>query len=216
MSHGTDIDRLVKDPSLLVDLCREVIDRLDAGENNTEAAAERAAMEAQLREIAKAVEKLEKLGVPVPDALRAEKTRLAAALGVCTEATQALKHLADELEELLRDLKSRLGRDANPSSPKKPRAKRSNSPKTGSDVLRAHIILTLQKLGGCGRVAEVLDEMEKQLKGKLLPGDLEIRQDGKTIAWQNNACWERYQMTQDGILKTGSPRGIWELSEDRS
>ena len=45
-------------------------------------------MEAQLREIARAIDKLDKLGVPVPDALRAEKTRLAAALGVSAEASR--------------------------------------------------------------------------------------------------------------------------------
>lgn len=209
MSHGVDLDRLVKDPSLLMDLCREVIDRLDT-ENDE---AETAPMEAQLREIAKAVEKLEKLGVPVPDALRAEKTRLAAALGVRTEATQAMQHLADDLEELLRDLKSRLGRDVDPSTPKKSRVKRSRSPKTGSDVLREHIIHTLRKFGGRGKVAEVLDEMERELKGKLLPGDLEIRQDGKTLAWRNNAQWERLRMVHDGTLRQDSPNGVWELRE---
>ena len=56
--------------------------------------------------------------------------------------------------------------------------------------------------------------MEQKLTGKLLPGDLEWRETTNEHAWQNNACWERYQMTQDGVLKTGSPRGIWELSED--
>ncbi len=84
----------MKDPSLLVELCREVIERLDAGSEN----GEMTAMEAQLREIARAIDKLDKLGVPVPDALRAEKTRLAAALGVSAEASQTMNHLADELE----------------------------------------------------------------------------------------------------------------------
>ena len=61
-----DIDRFVIDPSLLIELCRDVIDRIDCapGKANT------SEKEAQLREIAKAVEKLEKMGVPVPDTLR--------------------------------------------------------------------------------------------------------------------------------------------------
>lgn len=100
MSHGGEVERYVKDPSLLVELCREVIERLDAGGDNGDTAA----MEAQLREIARAIDKLDKLGVPVPDALRGEKTRLAAALGVSAEATQTLNHLADELDELLKEL----------------------------------------------------------------------------------------------------------------
>ena len=125
MSHGAEVERYVKDPSLLVELCREVIERLDAGADNSETAA----MEAQLREIARAIDKLDKQGVPVPDALRAEKTRLAAALGVSAEATQTLNHLADELEELLNDLKARIGRTPETTPAKKPRAKRSKSPR---------------------------------------------------------------------------------------
>ena len=81
MSDGADIDRFVKDPSLLVELCREVVDQLDAS-SEMSAVAEQ---EAQLRAIAKAVEQLEKSGVTVPDLLRGEKTRLAASLAVHTE-----------------------------------------------------------------------------------------------------------------------------------
>ena len=72
------IDRFIKDPSLLVELCREVIDEVAAGTGDSDVG-ER---ETQLREIAKAIERLEKAGVAVPDVLRGEKTRLAASLAV--------------------------------------------------------------------------------------------------------------------------------------
>lgn len=49
MSGGQDIDRFVKDPSLLVELCREVIDELGASNDDSDVG-ER---EAQLREIVK-------------------------------------------------------------------------------------------------------------------------------------------------------------------
>lgn len=210
MSHGGEVERYVKDPSLLVELCREVVERLDGGSDNGETAA----MEAQLREIARAIDKLDKLGVPVPDALRAEKTRLAAALGVSAEATQTLNHLADELDELLKELKDRIGRTPEAAPSKKPRAKRSKSPKTDKSILRRLIVEALRHLGGSAPKNDVLKYMEEKLHGKLLPGDLEWREATNDHAWQNNACWERYAMAQDGTLKTGSPRGIWELSED--
>lgn len=35
MSDGVEIDRFIKDPSLLVELCREVIDEIDAGTEET-------------------------------------------------------------------------------------------------------------------------------------------------------------------------------------
>lgn len=210
MSHGGEVERYVKDPNLLVELCREVIERLDSGSDNGETAA----MEAQLREIARAIDKLDKQGVPVPDALRAEKTRLAAALGVSAEATQALNHLADELDELLKELKDRIGRTPEAPPAKKPRAKRSKSPKTDKAILRQLIVEALRHLGGSAPKNDVLKYMEEKLHGKLLPGDLEWREATNDYVWQNNACWERYAMTQDGTLKTGSPRGIWELSEE--
>jgi ribosomal protein S20 len=210
MSHGGEVERYVKDPSLLVELCREVIERLDAGSENGETPA----MEAQLREIARAIDKLDKQGVPVPDVLRAEKARLAAALGVSAESAQTLNHLADELEELLKDLNDRIGRTPAAALAKKPRAKRSKSPKTDKTILRQLIVDALRHLGGSAPKNDVLKYMEEKLHGKLLPGDLEWREATNDHAWQNNACWERYVMTRDGTLKAGSPRGIWELSED--
>jgi hypothetical protein len=86
--------------------------------------------------------------------------------------------------------------------------------KTNKHVLRENIIRALKKLGGRAKVADVLQEMGRQLKGKLLPGDLELRKDGKTIAWVNNAQWQRLVMVREGILKHDSPNGIWELAEN--
>jgi len=209
MTHNAEIERYVKDPSLLVALCREVIERLDIGAESNETTA----MEAQLREIAKAIDKLDQQGVPVPEAFRAEKTRLAAALGVSAEATQTLNHLADELEELLKDLKDRIGRTAEAAPAKKARVRRSKSPKTEAATFLQLIVAVLKTNGGRAKVAEVLDGVGEWLKGKLLPGDLDVRQDGKTLAWRNNAQWERLRMCRDGLIRTDSKPGIWELTE---
>ena len=204
-----DIDRFVKDPSLLIDLCRDVIDRIDC----TPDIADTSEKEAQLREIAKAVEKLEKMGVPVPDTLRAEKTRLAADLGAQSQSEQTLRHLADEFTGIVKDLNARFGLGSAGSKPKKPTTKRSRTPKTDKSVLRKNIIKALLTLGGRARVADVVEEVGRQLKGRLLPGDLEWRESTNEYAWQNNAKWERYRMTQDGTLRSDSPRGYWELGE---
>jgi hypothetical protein len=210
MKNDADIDRFARDPSLLIELCREVIARLDKGPDDPKAGEK----EAQLREIAKAVEKLEKMGVAVPDSLRAEKTRLAAALGVKTAASEALNLLAEEIEGILKDLKGRLKCSTRPRAPMNQQGKRSRSLKTDKKVLREIIIKSLRTLGGRGKVTSVIKEMGQLLNGKLLPGDLEWRESTSEYAWQNNAKWERYHMTQDGILRSDSPRGYWELNED--
>ena len=84
MSQDIDIDRFLKSPVLLIKLCREVIERIDGVPDKVKTAVKTT----QLREIVKAVEKLEKAGVSVPNALRAEKTRLAVELDSKAEAKQ--------------------------------------------------------------------------------------------------------------------------------
>lgn len=211
MSHSEEVERYVKKPGLLVELCREVIERLlDAWNSNGETAA----METQLKEIARAIDKLDKQGVQVPEGLRAEKTRLAATLGMSADATQTLNNLVGELEELLKSLKDRLGRTPGTASTKKHLAKQSKSPKTDKTILRQLIIEALRHLGGSAHKNDILKYMEEKLHGNLLPGDMEWRETTDNFAWQNNACWERNAMKNDGILKANSPRGIWELRED--
>ena len=123
--------------------------------------------------------------------------------------------MADEFQDILRDLRDRLGQNvATPEA--KPRGKRSKLPKTPQKVLREQILRALKKLGGSARVSDVMAEMSTQLEGKLLPGDSVWRDATNEPAWQNNAKWERFQMTQDGALRRGSPRGVWELEEPRS
>lgn len=208
MSNGTDIERFIKDPGLLVELCREVIDELDTGIDDLDVS-ER---ETQLREIAKTIERLEKAGVSVPDVLRAEKTRLAASLAMHADSTQTLAQFADEFANILKELKARLGQTPGSAAPKGT-GKRSRSPKTDKTELRAQITQALGKLGGSARVSDVIEEMGRQLEGKLLPGDMEWREATNEYVWQNNAKWERLRMTKDGALRSGSRYGIWELPE---
>ena len=60
------------------------------------------------------------------------------------------------------------------------------------------------------RQAAVSQQLARlRLEGLVMP-----RRDGKTIAWINNAQWERFLMVKEGILRSDSPNGIWELTED--
>ena len=121
--------------------------------------------------------------------------------------------MAAELAAILKDINTRLGRGSDPPTTKKPRGKRSRTPKTDKKVLREYIIQALKRLGGRAKVSNVIEDMGRQLDGQLLPGDLEWRESTGEYAWQNNAKWERYKMTQDGTLRSDSPRGFWELGE---
>jgi len=210
MSANLDIEKFVKKPSLLVDLCRQVIDEIDARSNDPETDE----MGTQLREIARTIDRIDKAGVPIPEALRAEKTRLVAALGSKTEILQVLSLLTDNLEDLLRDLKKRLGRDKSHAAIKKRRDRSSHLPRTSMRFYREYIIHALKKLGGSAQTMDIFKEMEVQLSGKLLPGDMESDSKGRII-WHIYAGWERFYMVKEGILRSDSLRGYWELSEAR-
>lgn len=106
MSNSNNIDHFINDPGLLIDVFRDVIKRLDARADDPEIREK----EAQLREISRTIDRLDKAGVAIPDVLRAEKTRLASALGIKADVLSALNLLADKLEGLLKDLKARLHR----------------------------------------------------------------------------------------------------------
>jgi hypothetical protein len=210
MSNGADIDRYVKDPGLLIELCRAVVDRLDAGTDHVATGA----MQAQLLEIAKAIERLENMGVDVPDTFRAEKTRLAAALGTKTEASQALKQLTQGFEEVLQGLKVRLGRVSSPAVSQRPsgRRTRAGTSQTPRYEIISFLLDSLTELGGSAHCNEVLVLMERKLQGRFLPGDLED-DDSFGVKWKHNAHWARLKLANDGTLIKDSPRGYWQLKK---
>ena len=211
MSQKAELERYVQDPMLLVDLCREVIERLD----DEDYKAETAAKEAQLREIARAIEKLEKQCVPVPDAFRSEKTRLASELATKGESLIVMDRLRNGLEALLHDVRQRCRRQQHHNGEKLSQ-KRSHSPKTDRRILRRLLIEALNELGGTARKNELYQRVEKKYEGRFLPGDFEYLPDGKRIAWKNYCDWEGTAMRKEGLLRTDSPRGVWQLSEDKA
>lgn len=203
-----DSSTYLNNPSALINVVRQAIRDLEAGrgipefnEKNT-----------QLKEIARTISNLEAGGVSVPESLRALKMDLVADLSAREDAEKMLSCLEFGLNECLDEIRRILGKTP-AKKEKKPKSNRKSGKKTTSRaVLREHIIKSLHVLGGSAHITDVLDQMGKDLEGKLLPGDLEKRKTGDVV-WRNNSCWERFRMVTDGILKANSPKGIWELSE---
>lgn len=210
MGHEIDIKRFLKEPTLLIELCREIIDNLDVKKDP-----EAEEKETQLREISRTIERLDKAGVQIPEVLRGEKTRLAAALGSNAEASQILNQFIAGFEGILKDLKAHCNRGKNHEGAKKLRCRGFSSNRTSNKVLRENIIRALQKLGGQAARANIFKEMAHQLDGKLLPGDLELHGRSNKYEWMYRSEWECTNMRKDGLVRTDSPRGIWELIEDQ-
>lgn len=215
MSAHYDLKDFVANPALLADVCRDVIAAVTASMEGKEVREK----EAQLGEIARTIERMQKRGIPVPDALRGEKMRLATEVAGKGDGLAALNALTDALELVVDELRHRLKRDVVAKRGKrenKVRTKQSRFPKTGKDVLCKYVVQALRNLGGRGQVRQVLAEMEKLLKEVLLPGDMEWRPSAKEYVWQNDTRWHYGAMKKAGILRSGTANGIWELTERRS
>jgi len=103
MNQEANIDFYLNNQDLLISLCQSIIDKL--GKKNDLSNAE--TNKIQLREISKAIAKLEKKGVDVPDSLRAEKTKLASLSHNMSNEIQALLNLLNKMEELINNSRSR-------------------------------------------------------------------------------------------------------------
>lgn len=75
------------------------------------------------------------------------------------------------------------------------------------------ILSTLVNLGGRARSETVTDEVGKLLKTTLKPNDYERLPSG-VVRWRNRVAWQRLNMINEGLLRSGSPRGIWEITEN--
>lgn len=85
--------------------------------------------------------------------------------------------------------------------------------KTPQQAYRQPILEALYELGGSAYVGDVLQMVEKKMKPILNEIDYQKLPSGVDIRWHNTAMWERLKLVKEGLLKSGSPNGIWELSD---
>lgn len=85
--------------------------------------------------------------------------------------------------------------------------------KTPQQAYRLPILNTLVKMGGSGQARDVLEAVYDQMKSVLNEYDHGLLQNGSTPRWRNTAEFERNTMRKEGLIKSDSPLGIWEISE---
>jgi len=77
---------------------------------------------------------------------------------------------------------------------------------------RMPILNALIELNGKGKASDILARVYEILEDRL--GDVDLRLiTGGEYYWRNTAQWERLIMRKEGLLKSDSPRGFWEISE---
>jgi hypothetical protein len=78
---------------------------------------------------------------------------------------------------------------------------------------RQPLLSILLELGGSADSGLVRDRIFHQMKDRLLQGDLNIVSSGDP-RWWNATCWERNDLKKEGLLRSDSPRGVWQLTAE--
>lgn len=124
-----------------------------------------------------------------------------------TEFREAVKKLQEEWQNLF--------------APRIPKSKKRRTYqklgrglRTPEDVFRIPILKSLVELNGKASITDVLNKVYYKMKDKLNEYDLQPMPSNPDIKrWENTAQWCRYTLVKEGLLASGSPRGIWEITE---
>jgi hypothetical protein len=84
--------------------------------------------------------------------------------------------------------------------------------KTPQEAYRQPILEAVYELGGSASVGDVLKVVKNRMKPVLKDVDYQKLPSGVDFRWRNTAMWERFSLVNEGLLKSGSPDGMWELS----
>lgn len=78
--------------------------------------------------------------------------------------------------------------------------------------LRVPILQALVEMGGRGAAATVTDRVGELVKGRLTELDYANVKSGQ-VRWRNKTAFCRNELKNQGLLRSDSPQGIWEISE---
>jgi hypothetical protein len=185
-----------------------LVDRIDAASVNNE---DSRSKRQQLLTVSRSIRDLEGKDIPVPDELRLLKTKLHTELAEVDAIQEAVNYLENHLERILNHLKKANITNRKSKGRRGKLTRTLSQPVTPREAYEPLIIEALREFGGKAHVRDIKAWIEKRMRDSFLPGDLAIRADGKTVAWWNNAQWQRLKMVHRGLLRNDSPRGFWEL-----
>ncbi|MCS7001070.1 MAG: hypothetical protein RML15_09030 [Bacteroidota bacterium] len=138
-------------------------------------------------------------------------TTLQAALGdlerKINTIRQEVTHLLDEYPILREQSKPML--PPKTVHPKKPLRKEH----TPQRAFRCAILQALLELGGSAKMNQAIDRVYLLMKDKLKPGDFVHTLSGRE-KWWSNVQGEKNTMKIEGLLRSDSPWGIWEISDE--
>jgi len=86
--------------------------------------------------------------------------------------------------------------------------------RTPEDAFRRPILESLMELGGNAPIGQALDLVEQKMKGVLNEYDYQpLPSDPRSVRWRNTAQWCHNTMVREGLMKSDSPHGLWEIAD---
>ena len=154
--------------------------------------------------------------VPLEDDVNTVLRRL---LGLETNPTAKVRHtsVAYQVTEVAGREGATRPRQKRRSAVKKAgrQGKRTRPPKGSllpEEAYEQPILRALDELGGRGPASEVIERVGKLLENELTPED-RMKIASGLVRWKNRTQFVRLALIKSGDLKQGSPRGVWEISD---
>lgn len=122
-----------------------------------------------------------------------------------TEALQQLAQLEAKISELVLN--------EPPPEELTPSGRLQRGVRTPESVYKRPILEVLVEMGGGGQVDEVLQAVLERVRDQLNDHDFAMLSSGSMPRWRNTAMWARNALRADGLIRSDSRRGIWEISD---
>jgi len=89
---------------------------------------------------------------------------------------------------------------------------RRSGPKLPQKEFRKPLLETVYELGKSALTNQIRELMATKMASRLHDADYELVSSGDP-RWWNAICWERNDLVREGLFRSDSPRGTWELSD---
>jgi hypothetical protein len=126
------------------------------------------------------------------------------------EINKKMAKIRQQIEAIERLLPDALEK---PSSETNELDSKSSEPFTPAHIYWPAILESLIEFGGAARGDQVIDRVGQKLEHVLTSRDRERLPSGIDLRWRNRTAWQRFNMVRQGLVKAGSPRGVWEITD---
>ena len=91
--------------------------------------------------------------------------------------------------------------------------RRTRGLRTPQNAYYRPILEALMELGGQARAGDVIERVHPKVQHLLNDYDREpLDSNPREVRWQNAIHWARNDLREQGLIVSGSPQGVWEIS----